>query len=268
MSQPITKKSSSLVPPKDQLRTMCKTLKGLEADPAISMGITAAAAYTAYMAAADSPASSSSSNRSFRVSLKPQDTVTSSPVPSPKTGKHKNGSKKSRKPAEITSDLCTGNLNATSIAPPPADTPSAVTQEPCPTKVPTATKEVETKFSDQRSSPPVTNANASCTSSQTKESCKPTFFLGPWSLPKGADGKGPRWRLLQDNYPALAHLGAPIRSSIETEDHTGQLRRAQAFNGEWKPYSLTPEEQALRDQRERQKKARLAGSVECWEVWE
>ncbi|PWW73597.1 hypothetical protein C7212DRAFT_346884 [Tuber magnatum] len=135
MSQPIIKKSSSLVPPKDQLRLMCKTLRGLEADPAIlyarwvqqtstryvcRMGITATGAYAAYMAAADSPASSCSLNRGFRVTFKSRDTVTSSPVSDPKTGQYNNCSKESRKPAEITSDLCSGKPHATSIAAPPA----------------------------------------------------------------------------------------------------------------------------------------------------
>ncbi|PWW79904.1 hypothetical protein C7212DRAFT_341057 [Tuber magnatum] len=246
MPQYAVKKSSSLVPLRDQPRLMCKALGGLEADPAILIGITPAGAYAA------------SSRSPNRVTFKSGDTVASSPVSDPKTGQYNNGSEKPWNRAGITSDLWSGNLNATSIAAPPAGAPPAGTQEPCSTRLRAATKEAEKASSDQQCSPPVANVDASYTSSQTKESYQPISFLGPRNFPKGPDGKERRWRQLQDNYPALSHLGTPTRSTIEREGHTGQLKPAPTFNGEWKPYPLTPEELALRDQRERQEKSRLA----------
>ncbi|PWW73596.1 hypothetical protein C7212DRAFT_346883 [Tuber magnatum] len=130
------------------------------------------------------------------------------------------------------SDLCSGKPHATSTAAPPVGAPSAVVREPGPTGLLTSTREVETGSSDKKSSPPVANVDPSYTGSRTKESYKPVSFLGSRNFPKGPDGKERRWRQLQDNYPALARLGTPTRSTIGREGHTGQLKRAPAFDGE------------------------------------
>ncbi|PWW74207.1 hypothetical protein C7212DRAFT_346148 [Tuber magnatum] len=194
------------------------------------------------MAAADSPASSRSSNRAFRVSFKSQDIVTSSPVPSAKTGRHKNGSEKSQKPAEITPDLCSGNLNATSIAAPPAGAPSAVTQAPCPTNVPTATKESPRINGLPRrwpvSTPPTPAA-------KPKRAANPPFFSVHGASPRVPMRRGlggGSYKIITPLSPILPRRSALLSREKAIRDSSDEPRPSMG----------------LRDQRKRQKRAGLA----------
>ncbi|RPA97097.1 hypothetical protein L873DRAFT_1158148 [Choiromyces venosus 120613-1] len=88
-------------------------------------------------------------------------------------------------------------------------------------------------------------------------------FLRRSSFPRGKDGKCLRWRNLQDDHPPLAMLGTPVRSALVEQGHTGQLIRANPFDGMWKKFPLTPKEQARqarlyqREKMARERKARF-----------
>ncbi|PWW73595.1 hypothetical protein C7212DRAFT_346882 [Tuber magnatum] len=214
MSQRTIKKSSSSVPPADQLRLMCGALRGLEADPAIvyarwvqqtstryvcGMGITATGAYSAYMEIVDCPVSSHSSNRVFSITLRSQDTVTSPPVSDTKTENY--------------------DTNATSIATAPANTPSTAARTPIPVQPP-PTSVLDTKIGSwgQSSSLSATCVVPLLPGSQTRENFKYVSFLGRWSFPKGPDGKERRWRQLTHGHPPLARLGTHYGAAYAGRD--------------------------------------------------
>ncbi|RPA88561.1 hypothetical protein L873DRAFT_1023468 [Choiromyces venosus 120613-1] len=284
--------------PMDHRVLMSRTLRELGADPAVlharwvqstrtrwvcTAGISASGDYIALLRRDEAPAPRYPSSRVSSQTTRPPATAASSSASATKVDNTDNASDMTSEQAEITRDLClTDNAASASAAPAPTSLPSATDHTTDPAANPTDSSspcftapqvEVKTVTSSHGNLAEETVPVAQSSSSRDLPSVngpppipgtelgghRHVSFLGRWRFPQGPDGKCRQWDDLQDDNPPLAMRGTPARSVLVEQGHTGQLQRAGPFDGVWKNFPLTPEQQARkdqRDQRERERKAR------------
>ena len=93
--------------------------------------------------------------------------------------------------------------------------------------------------------------------------------LGRDFFPRGPDGSSRRWRQLMDDIPPQEVQGTRVRSELEAAGHTGQLRRAAPFDGDWRPVPLTPQAREREEKRKREleRRALVGGFRQRAEEW-
>ncbi|RPA94583.1 hypothetical protein L873DRAFT_1846507 [Choiromyces venosus 120613-1] len=240
--------------PEDQKRLMSRTLREIGADPAVyyarwiqttstvyecKMGITETGEYSAIMSdKLSSPPPNYSSNRVFSQTLNSPTPASSSSASDPKAELTDNAPDVTSGQLEISNDLNDGDSDASSIT----STTSTGASTPA--------EDLSGEPDSVSGLLPAFDAN--------EGSVKPVTFLGSWFFPQGPDGKCRRWWDLRDDDPPMAGLGTPVRSALASQGHTGQLVQRKPFDGVWKKFPLTPEEQARQDKLTKQEADRRA----------